>query len=345
MSDKDLLQEWMAGRRMCQRCVLVENPPHVTLDAQGVCGLCRQHDARARGAQGRAMLETDLLKILNKYKGKNPYDCMVMCSGGKDSTASLYYMVKRYKLKVLAFMFDHGFETAQAIANVHRAVEILNVDLLFFRSNRMKPMFRRMVQEQSRAVICHPCSMWYMGLAFDVAARYEVPLIIAGWTRGQSSRQELVSKCDCTVDAPEYQSMGQATREFLASLARDPQYKDFPTSMDEVQRRARKKTQAMVLSPHWFLDTDPEEYKELIARELGWKAPAESYPRGSTNCTLNYLSAWLSMKHHGYTHYHIEASKLIRQGLLSRQQALDDLKMTVDIDFLRGIARQLGADL
>ena len=32
------------------------------------------------------------------------------------------------------------------------------------------------------------------------------------------------------------------------------------------------------------------------------------------------------MKDYGYTHYHVEMSKLIRQGVLSRDEALRDLE-------------------
>ena len=54
-----------------------------------------------------------------------------MCSGGKDSTSSLYYVKKRYNLNPLAFTFDHGFETEEAMRNIKNAVEILDVDFLY----------------------------------------------------------------------------------------------------------------------------------------------------------------------------------------------------------------------
>lgn len=343
---KDLFAKLSENRRMCSRCVLCESLPDITLDAEGVCNICRQHETRrASPDRERPPLETDFVKILNMHKGKHRYDCMVMCSGGKDSTASLYYMVRRYKLKVLAFMFDHGFETEEAISNVRNAVERLECDFIFFRSSEMKGMFKRMVAERTRAVICHPCSMWYMDLAFDMATRHDVPIIIAGWTKGQSTRQEVMSKCACTVGAPEYQAMGTATRDFLGSLDDDPKYEDFPRSMEDVLKRARKKTKAMVLSPHWFLDTDPEEYIALISAELGWKAPVESYPSRTTNCSMNFISAYLTMKHYGFTHYHVESSKLIRMGLLSREQALKDLAMPFDMDYLNSIAARVGVKL
>jgi len=317
--------------------VLPHSPPDITIDDEGVCSVCRA-DAPAAAAD---FVETDFVRMLDKYRGKGRHDCLVMCSGGKDSTAALYYMKRRYRMNPLAFTFDHGFETPEALANVQRAVEALGVDFLTFRTVEMRDLFRRIVDGGSRAVICHPCSMWYMQLTFDIAARFEIPLIIAGWTKGQAARPGVMTKCACNVDAPEYGSMGRATRDFLAGLKSDPRFRDFPQSMEEVVARARKRHKSTVLSPHWFLEAHPDEYVALIERELGWRAPELSYPKRSTNCLLNFLSVDRSMESFGFTHYHVEMSKLIRQGLMTRDEALGLLA----IDYDPGIIDRILADL
>jgi len=332
-------------RPVCVRCVLPHSPPDITLDADGVCSVCRREEARrARGGEA-PLLETDFLRLLQKYRGKTPHDCLVMCSGGKDSTAALYYMKRRYRMNPLAFMFDHGFEQKDAIDNVRRAVEALGVDLLFYRTDAVRGLFRRMVETGTKAVICHLCSIWYLTLTFEMAARFDIPLIIAGWTQGQSSRPGMMTKCACNVDAPEYQSMTVATREFLAGLRDDPLYRDFPTTVEEVVARARKRHHAVVMSPHWFLEQAAEDYVAIIQRELGWRPPAESYPAGSTNCDMNFLSVWNSMRWHGYTHYHVEMARMVRQGLMSREEALRRLRINFGDEKLQQVADRLGIRL
>ena len=326
----------------CTRCVMPASPPWITLDSEGICSLCRDWDRAARqGPAPLPALETDFLRLLRKNPGKDQYDALVMCSGGKDSTSALYYMVRRYKRRVLAFMFDHGFETDEAKANVERAVSILGVDFLTFRSTFMHEMFDRILSSGSKAVLCHLCSIWYMDTTFQLAARFRIPIIIAGWTKGQSSDGEMMSKCACTISAPEFQAMGKETHAFLDSLDGDPRYGDFPRTMEEVLKRARKRFKTTVLSPHWFLPHDAREYVALIQRELDWEAPEFSYPRGSTNCALNFISVYRSMKDFGYTHYHVECSKLIRQGLMTRDEALEQLAFDFDLDTLNRIAAPL----
>lgn len=327
---------------LCKKCVLPESKPDIWLNEEGVCNVCVQHEKEKTGSQDIQSLETDFVKLLNQHRGKHRYDCLVMCSGGKDSTSALYYMKRRYKVNPLAFMFDHGFETEDAVENVRNAVEILGVDFLFFKSDHPKNLFAKILSSGSKAVICHPCSIWYMQLTYDIAARYDTPLIIAGWTKGQSVKQPVMSKCACNISAPEFRAMGEATREFLGTLKNDPQYKDFPASMEEVLERAKKRHKCMVLSPHWFLPVEQETYIAVIKNELKWKEPRLSYPRHSTNCYLNFLSVHNSMKHYGYTHYHVEMSKMIRAGLITREQALKDLEIFFDKDLLNSIAGKLG---
>jgi hypothetical protein len=326
---------------ICKKCVLPENKPQIWLNDEGVCNICVAHEQEKKEAFPQ-LLETDLVKILNQNKGKGKYDCLVMCSGGKDSTSALYYMKKRYHLNPLAFMFDHGFETEDAVENVKNAVDILGVDFLFYKSDFIRDLFARILQSGSKAVICHLCSIWYMQLTFDMAARFDIPIIVAGWTKGQSVKQPVMTKCACNITAPEYAAMATATREFMETQLRTmPQYKDFPNSMEDVVTAAKKKHKCLVLSPHWFLPFDQETYIKTIERELQWKVPRLSYPRNTTNCYMNFIAVHNSMKYFGYSHYHIEASKMIREGLITREQALKDLEIFFDRELLNTIAAKL----
>ena len=329
----------MIAPSICSRCVLPEMPPHIQLNDAGVCNICLDHQ-RVQNQNG--LLESDFIKILEKHRGRQKYDCLVMCSGGRDSTAALYFMKVRYKLNPLAFTFDHGFETNDAIDNVRRAVSKLGIDFMFFKTNHMKKMFNRLISSKSKAVICHPCSIWYMDLAYDMAARVQAPLIIAGWTKGQSVKQQVMSACGCNVHQPEYKAMAAETQKFLDEELNDlPEYKNFPRSMTELLKKVKKRSGAMVLSPHWFLPYTQDEYVKIISEELGWRYPEKSYPRKTTNCSLNFISVHNSMRDYGYTHYHVELSKMIREGTVSREDAMKNLNMEFSDEMLNGILGKL----
>ncbi len=324
-----------ASPQICSNCVLPAVPPHIVFDDNGVCNICQDYAARQRQP---LFLESDFIRILDKKRGKHRYDCLVMCSGGKDSTAALYFMKERYKMNPLAFTFDHGFEQSDAIDNVRNAVDKLGVDFIFYKTNYMKDMFKRMIRSKSKAVICHPCSIWYMDLGYKMAKRFDAPIIIAGWTKGQSVKQEVMSSCGCNVHQAEYKAMAQETQRFLDDQLDDmPKYKNFPRTMEEMLKKAKKRHNAMVLSPHWFLPYGPDEYVEIIREKIGWEYTASSYPRKSTNCSLNFISVHNSMRDYGYTHYHVEMSKMVREGELSRDEALLNLKTDFDESLLNEI--------
>ncbi len=332
-----------ARQRICSHCVLPEIPPHIVFGPDGVCNICREHLAKEKTP---LFLESDFIRILDKQRGKHRYDCLVMCSGGKDSTAALYFMKERYKMNPLAFTFDHGFETGGALKNVRQAVEKLGVDYVFFRTDFMKDMFKRMIQSKSKAVICHPYSIWYMDLGYKMAKRFDAPIIIAGWTKGQSVKQEVMSSCGCNVHQAEYKAMARETQRFLDEELDDmPKYKDFPRTMEAMLKRAKKRHKAMVLSPHWFLPYSPDEYVKIIQDKLGWEYTNDSFPRKSTNCALNFISVHNSMRDYGYTHYHVEMSKMVREGVLSRDEALRNLNMEFDDELLNGILGVLDLDV
>lgn len=324
----------------CKRCVLPEYKSDIWLNEDGICNICIDFEKRKTLKQDTMLLESDFIKILNKYKGRSKYDCLVMCSGGKDSTMSLYYMKKRYKTNPLAFTFDHGFENDEALENIRNAVNILGVDWFYHKTNFMKDIFARIVRTGSKATICHVCAIWYLKLTFDFAARYKIPLIVAGWTKGQSLEMGESGK--------EYTSMSKATVDFVENCLRcAPEYKEFPRSTEEAIRIARKKLKfkSILISPHWYLPDDKDKMIEILQKELKWKAPRLSYPRGSTNCLMNFVSVYLSMKHYGYTHYHIEMSKLIRLGKLSREEALEMLKINFDDKLVDTVLKKIGCNL
>jgi hypothetical protein len=251
-------------------------------------------------------------------------------------------MKRRYRMSPLAFTFDHGFESEDALDNVKHAVDALGVDLVSHRSLFMTDLFRRIVETGSKVVICHVCAIWYMQLSFETARNYGIPLIVAGWTKGQSARKEHGDRGRYGKDMPEYAEMAAATSEFIKSLADDPKYAGFPTSMDEVVRRAWKRHKSVVTSPHWYLPGAPEDLLPILSSELGWRPPRRSYPRGSTNCTLNFLASARSLQDYGFTHYHVEMSELIRAGLLTREEALERLEPDFDGDVLREVRNELG---
>lgn len=272
----------------------------------------------------RELLEIDLYKKLKSFKGKSQYDCMVMCSGGKDSTFALYQIVKKYKMNPLVFTFDHGWENTDAMDNIQKAVEKLDVDFLYYKTSYMRDAFRLVIEKKAKVHICHLCALWYTKLCFDTAEKYKIPLIVGGWRAEQMDEGESVDK--------RYIKMSQYTKIFIQNVLRKiDKYKNFPLNKIEA---IGKNAKIQTLSPHWFTNQNDKVNNDILRKELLWKVPKMSYPKGSTNCMLNFASSYLSMQHFGYTHYHIEMEKQIKSGELSKAEFQDKLQIGFDKDFI-----------
>lgn len=168
--------------RRCTRCILPENYPNVDFDGEGVCRVCREHDARYSGidwdARGRK-----LEKILDRYRGRGEkYDVMVPFSGGKDSTYTLWMLKNRYGMRCLAFNFDNGFQDPGALAFVKNAARRLGVDLITYSPDfkLLKKVYRRALEATGE--FCSACVVLMPTAIFRAADSQGIRLIAAGFS-------------------------------------------------------------------------------------------------------------------------------------------------------------------
>ena len=83
--------------KFCNKCVIPETAETNTFNDVGTCSVCTQIEIKSKINWGDRAKDLDIL--IDKYKGKSDYDCIVPFSGGKDSAFALWYLVKQKKLK------------------------------------------------------------------------------------------------------------------------------------------------------------------------------------------------------------------------------------------------------
>ena len=70
--------------KYCKNCVIPETRPNTEIGSDGICTACKYY--LNRQVTDWDLRKKELMKIVNKYKNNNYYDCIVPSSGGKDST-------------------------------------------------------------------------------------------------------------------------------------------------------------------------------------------------------------------------------------------------------------------
>ncbi|MEM7347000.1 MAG: amino acid adenylation domain-containing protein, partial [Chloroflexota bacterium] len=141
----------------CVVCGLPDNYPGATLDSEGVCNTCREFDAVKARFQPYFKTSTDLQRIFDfaKQKKTGQYDCLVLYSGGKDSTYMLYQLVKEGGMTPLVFSLDNGYISEEAKANMRRVTDDLGVDLVFGQTPHMNAVFVDSLKRHSN--VCDGC--------------------------------------------------------------------------------------------------------------------------------------------------------------------------------------------
>lgn len=170
--------------KYCTRCVMPETKPDHYYDEEGVCCACRYYETRQE-VDFKARKQ-ELLTIFDRYRSKNGsnYDCIIPCSGGKDSTYQT--------LRALQFGMNPLCVTATTdrLSPIGRRnienIKKLGVDYIEVSTN---PVVRRRLNRlclEQVGDISWPEHLTIFTIPVRMAVQLNVPLII--W--GENSQNE-----------------------------------------------------------------------------------------------------------------------------------------------------------
>ena len=119
--------------RICSNCIMDTSDPHIKFNEIGVCNYCINFKAIVKpnwdfGEAGMATLQQLSNTISAEGKGKE-FDCIIGLSGGLDSSYTAHIAVKKLGLRPLLFHVDAGWNTDQAVGNIEKLVDGLELDL------------------------------------------------------------------------------------------------------------------------------------------------------------------------------------------------------------------------
>ncbi len=325
------------SERTCRRCGLPSSYPGTTYDSSGLCNQCRAFDGYSERARVYFKPMT-ALESLFAERASDPeatHDCIVLLSGGKDST----YMLARLAdmgLRVLAFTLDNGYISDQAKANIRRVVDALGVDHVWGSTPAMDEIFVDSLQRHAN--VCHGCFKTIYTLSMGIARERRIPFIVTGLSRGQFFETRLtpdlfteltvsVEGIDANVleTRKAYHRIDDAVRRCLdVSVFDDDQVFDDVRFVDFYR----------------YCDVELEELYEYLDRRVPWARPTDT--GRSTNCLINDVGIYVHKHVRGYHNYALPYSWDVRMGHKTREAALDELDDTIDVDEVQRILRAIG---
>jgi N-acetyl sugar amidotransferase len=312
----------------CTKCVLPETHETIHFDEQGVCGICRQQEHKLKNIDWKQK-KNDLDVLIAKYRGKYDYDCLVPYSGGKDSTWTLYYLIKEYGLKPLVVRFDHGFLRPNLNENTTRVLRRLGADFHTFTPN-WKVVQKLMLQAfLEKGDFCWHCHTGIASYPMWVAIRYNVPLIFWGEPSAEYTSYYSYETPE-EVDEKRFNraaNLGINAADMFVRLNGSVEMRDLkPYSYPPLQELRMIGYRSVCLGS--YIPWDVKTQSQIIMDELGWKGDeVENVPPGynyeKIECYMQGVRDYIKYIKRGYTRPAHLATIDIRNGRMSRKEGME----------------------
>ena len=310
----------------CTRCCLPSTADGLAFDEMGICQPCRSSEQKIH--INWIDREKKLRNILEKSRGKSKsgYDVMVPISGGKDSIFQLYVLTQIYKMRCLAVTFSANWLTETGKHNLKVSLESFNVDHLQFTPNHAT--INKLARESLYKIgdACWHCHAGVGAFPLKVAVMYDIPLLVWG---------ESVSESDgrATYENPIHFDRDYFTKISAKFYAEEMVGKDI--SIEEVNPwvlpsyNEIEKVGVKGIHLGDYIYWDDERQMEFVRDMFDWREDKieGTYKRyKSVECRMAGLHDYTKFLKRGFGRTTDQASRDVRNGLLTREEAFDLIK-------------------
>ena len=299
----------------------------IIFDELGVCTPCRSSEEKMH--INWKDKQSELIKILNKFRNKNYYDCLLPISGGKDSTFQAYLLDKVYKVNSLAVTHGTNWMSLAGRYNLENCINKFNLDHLFFLPNRNTI---NKVAKKSPELIgdaCWHCHIGTQSFPIQTAVKWRIPLMIYGESIAERDGRGSYKK----ILKPEekyYYGLN------VSAKVEPIKYVDKSINYSEVQIWNYPSKQEMIESNIIYLHLgdyifwDEQKQTEFIINQFSWKINnrVENTYKGykSNECILAGVHDYLNFIKRGVGRATLHASDDVRRGLVKRDEAINLIK-------------------
>lgn len=317
----------MTELKRCSWCVTPETHETVVYDGDGVCNICRQQEFKKEQIDWTAK-KKELDALVEQYRGRYDYDCIVPFSGGKDSTWTLYYLVKEYGIKPLVVRFNHGFLRPNLNRNTLQTMRKLGVDFHEFTPN-MKVAQKLMLESfLDKGDFCWHCHTGIFAYPMWVSIRYRIPLIF--WGEPSAEYTSYYS-----YDQPEEVDEKRFNRATNLGITADDMFVRLEGTVGERDLMPYRypplaelrKIQSRSVCLGSYIPWNAKAQSEIIQKELGWQGDEvenvpPDYKYEKIECYLQGVRDYIKYIKRGYTRPCHLASIDIRNQRITREQGM-----------------------
>lgn len=313
----------------CTKCVMPSTRPGITFNENGVCAACQAYDKR--GEIDYNIRFEELKTLCDKYRGSNGpngYDCMIAVSGGKDSHFQVYIFKEVLGMNPLLVTVEDNFPMTKAgMHNIKNISEAFGCDIISMKPNikvqktAMKYTFEKYGKPTyflDRYIYTYPLHM---------AVKFDTMLLVygenVGYEYGGGDAVETYSAKDQINNGV---GAGIPTEELLdiGISLKDLNFFDPPVQND------LDKLEPVYLS--YFIEWNSFRNYELakskgfhdLTHEWNRTHHVENFDQIDSRAYL--VHSWMKYPKFGHASATDYASRMVRYGLLSRDEAFKLVK-------------------
>lgn len=303
--------------QICANCIMDTSDSGIVFDERGWCDYCNNyHDNIVPNwhpdERGEREIMAQVEQIKRDGKGRD-HDCLIGLSGGVDSSYVTYIAKEKFGLRPLLYHVDAGWNSQQAVNNIEKLVDGLDLDL--FTEVVDWPEMRDLQLAFFKANVPHldtPQDHAFFAGLYNFAAKNDVKYILTG---ANYSTECVREPLEWHYHASDLRQLKDIHRRFGTRPL-----KKFPLAgIFKFKIWYRFAKGVRVVKPLNSIPFHKEEAMQELVDKFGWQKYAHKHYE--SRFTRFYESYWLPTKF-GYDKRRAHFSSLILTGQLDRDEAL-----------------------
>ena len=256
--------------------------------------------------------------LSQKSSSISNYDCVILFSGGKDSTYLAHLIKKAKAERICLFFIDNSFEDGKYVKEIAAK---LNIDLYVYKPKEEEIiafynflLSEPILKEIDSNPLCILCNRYFTALGIEFAYKFDIPFIVSAVTATQifGSRVSLSIRL-LNIAEKVLKAKYESTYNILKTTK---MYKQDSLLRQVIDRMYILPDNVTIINPFLYFDYDIEKIKKVLENEYGWGNPDPNLPNEkyvSSGCKLTELfgifERRLGFRIHEFEQYKLDYEK------------------------------------